>query len=89
MADVDVSDIAEAVGESEENIIRSGVNSYVSRELKEAYLRIKELKKKFEVDNSDELESKIEEGEIEEHPAWEALIEWKNLEKRIRSLEQF
>jgi len=56
MADVDVSDIAEAVGESEENIIRSGVNSYVSRELKEAYLRIKELKKKFEVDNSDELE---------------------------------
>jgi len=89
MADVDVSEIAEAVGESEDSIIRSGVDSYLSRELKQSHLRVNELKEKFGVDNSEELEQKIEEGVIEEHPAWEALIEWKNLEKRIQSLEQF
>ncbi|KKT90714.1 MAG: hypothetical protein UW92_C0029G0001, partial [Candidatus Jorgensenbacteria bacterium GW2011_GWA2_45_13] len=38
----------------------------------------------FNVSNAEELKHKIESGKINEHPAWEHLIYWENLDKRIK-----
>lgn len=46
--------------------------------------KILKIKTQFNVSNPKELKSKIEAGKLKEHPAWEQLIYWENLEKRIR-----
>lgn len=89
MADVDVEGVAEAVGESKETVMKKGVESYIDREIRQASKRLNKLKEKYGVEDGEKLEEMIEEGKIEEHLAWEDLIEWENLEKRIQNLEQF
>lgn len=80
--------VVEATGESEAEILRKGVESYVERELREARVRIEELRDTHDVEDPDELEARIERGDVDEHPAWEELIEWKNLTSRIARLER-
>lgn len=45
---------------------------------------INELKSKYNVKTAVELEKKMKEGTVEEHPAWEDLILLENLEERVR-----
>lgn len=89
MSDVDIEAVARVTGESEEEVMRRGLESYVSNEIRQCRARIKELKDEYDVDSLDELEEKIESESIDEHPAWEAVIEWENLKDRVKSLEQF
>lgn len=88
MSEVDVSEVAEITGESEDAIFRKGLESYVSRELKDAETRTKEIRESYDVETPEELEEMIESGEVDEYPPWEELIEWKNLKERIESLKQ-
>lgn len=82
-----LEEVVEATGESEAEILRKGVESYVERELREARIRIGELRETYAVESPAELETCIERGEIDEHPGWEDLIEWENLATRIDRLE--
>jgi hypothetical protein len=83
-----LEEVVEATGESEAEILRKGVESYVDRELREARIRIDELGEQYDVKTPAELEALIEQGDIDEHPAWEDLIEWENLRTRIERLER-
>lgn len=82
-----VEDVARVTGESEESILHKGLGSYLDREIREANIRINELKQKYGADDPSEVEKKIEEGTVEEHPTWEELIEWENLRERINRLK--
>lgn len=83
-----VEDVASVTGESEESILHKGLGSYLDREIREASVRINELKKRYDVENPSELGKKIEGGSIDEHPTWEELIEWENLEERVSRLKE-
>ena len=83
-----LEEVIEATGESEAVILRRGVESYVERELREARIRIGELRDAYAVETPDELETRIERGDVAEHPAWEDLIEWENVTTRIDRLER-
>lgn len=83
-----LEEVVEATGESEAEILRKGVESYVARELREARIRIEELQERYGVETASDLESLIEAGDADEHPGWEELIEWKNLRTRIERLER-
>ncbi len=48
-----------------------------------------ELLSRYNVSSSDELETKIEAGDIEEHPAWEDLITLENLDESIGRLDEY
>ncbi|MBI4649331.1 MAG: hypothetical protein HY738_22715 [Bacteroidia bacterium] len=61
-------------------------------------LAIKEKKRKYQIEKFEilsrygvsalkELENKIRDGEIPEHPAWEDLIEIKNIDAEIKEIE--
>jgi hypothetical protein len=90
MASADVvKDVAAVMGESEEEVVEKGVRSYVDAEIREARIRIDEIREKYGVEGVDELEEMIERGAVQEHPAWEELIEWRNLKKRIKALKKF
>ncbi len=84
---ITVERVAKELGEPKDFILRKGVSSFVDRELREVQLRIKELKEKYSVKSSEELEDLIKKGEVEEHPTWEKRIEWKNLEERKKKLK--
>ena len=67
-----------------ERIINESINVFLERELRNASAEILEIKTKFNVSTPKELKNKLEKGLVDEHPAWEKLIYWENLEKRMR-----
>lgn len=69
-----LEEVVEATGESEAEILRKGVESSVERELRDARIRLDELQEEYDVEASRELESAIERGDVEEHPAGKELI---------------
>lgn len=83
-----LEEVVEATGETEDEILRKGVESYVERELREARVRIDELREAYGVETAGDLERLIERGDVDEHPALEHLIEWENLATRVNRLER-
>jgi len=83
-----LKDISKSLRLSEDELLRGSIASFLDRELKEAYSEIEELRVKYGVKNMEDLERKIERGE-EGHPAWEELIEWENIENKIKEVENF
>jgi len=68
----------------EKKILDESLNVFLDNELRNAYAEILKIRNQFNVSSSEELKSKIEKGKVKEHPAWEQLIYWENLEKRIK-----
>ena len=68
----------------EKRILDESLNVFLDSELRNASAEILKIKSQFNVSSPEELKSKIEKGKVEEHPAWEELIYWENLEKRIK-----
>ena len=68
----------------EEKMLDESINVFLDRELRDASAEILKIKSQFNVSNPKELKNKIEAGKINEHPAWEQLIYWENLNKRVK-----
>ena len=68
----------------EKKILDESLNVFLETELRNASAEILNIKKQFNVSKPGELKKKIETGKINEHPAWEQLIYWENLNKRIK-----
>src|SRR6266498_2069902 len=47
----------------------------------------KEILRRYDSKDADELELKIEKGQVPEHPAWEDFIELENLDYELRQVE--
>lgn len=69
---------------TEERILDESIGIFLDKELRDASAEILKIKLQFKVSNPKELKNKIEAGKIDEHPAWEQLIYWENLNKRIK-----
>ena len=79
--------IVKEEGIKKEEIISLSLLSYLM-EKKRACMRDRlEILKRYGVTSAQELEEKIKEGAVEEHPAWEDLIAVENLEVRIKEIE--
>ena len=68
----------------EKKILDESLSVFLDTELRNASAEILKIKKQFNVSKTVELKKKIENGKIGEHPAWEQLIYWENLNKRIK-----
>ena len=68
----------------EKKMLDESLNVFLDSELRNASAEILKIKKEFNVSKPVELKKKIENGNIDEHPAWEQLIYWENLNKRIK-----
>ncbi|MDI6734681.1 MAG: hypothetical protein QME42_00550 [bacterium] len=79
--------IANHVNVAKDNLIMESLTSLL-RERRRAILMDRlEIISRYGINNSLELEKKIEEGVIPEHPAWESLIEIENLEANLEDIE--
>ncbi len=74
---------------SETRLLEESIESFLDREFRKAFSEIEKLKEKYLVESPTDLEKKINEGKVKEHPAWEELIEWENLEKRIKEVKEW
>lgn len=68
----------------EKKILDESLNVFLDLELRNSSAEILKIKNQFNVSSPEELKNKIEKGKIDEHPAWEQLIYWENLEKRLK-----
>lgn len=68
----------------ENKILDESINTFLDFELRNAAADILKIKNQFNVASPEELKNQIEKGKIDEHPAWEQLIYWENLEKKIK-----
>ena len=68
----------------EKKILDESIQIFLDKELRDASAEILKIKNQFKVSNSKELKNKIEAGKIDEHPAWEQLIYWENLNKKFQ-----
>ena len=70
----------------EKKIVDKSIELFLDGELRNASAEILKIKSQFKVASPAELKKKIEAGEISEHPAWEQLIYWENINKRIKTI---
>ncbi len=73
----------------EEEIIEQGVRTFLDRELKNASLEMNKFKLKYGVISPQELEQKIKLQKIAEHPGWDDLMEWENLQQRVELVKKW
>ncbi len=83
-----VEEMAKKYGIAMETLIREGAELAL-KERKKAYLRERlEILSRYSVDNLQKLEVQIQQGKVPDHPAWEDLIEVKNLEEEVKAIER-
>ena len=73
----------------EQQILDQSIEVFLDKELRDASAEILKIKVQFDVSNPQELQQKIKAGQIAEHPAWEQLIYWENLNKKVKVVSQW
>ena len=68
----------------EKKIVERSLHVFLDSELRNASAEVMKIKRQFNVSSPKELQERIKEGEVNEHPAWEQLIYWENLNKRMK-----
>ena len=71
---------------SYEQLLRDSLKSYLLVRKKEFMNERFDILSKYAVTNVNELERKIKQGVVVEHPSWEDVIDLKNLETEIQGI---
>jgi len=79
--------VAEDTGVSMDELTVSGVLALLREKRRKVMSEMLEIIDRYGVTSSEELEKKIKDGEIAEHPAWEDLILLENLEASIALID--
>ena len=83
-----VERISKALGVPPDELVKKGVEEFLEVQLRSCFAEIRELEARYGVRSAGELEEKIRDGVVEEHPAWEDLIVLENLEERAEKIRE-
>lgn len=86
---MELKQISKDLNIPEEEVLSHSIQSYLDRELKNAYIEINKFKLKYQAISPRELEKKIESGLVAAHPGWEDAIEWANLQQRVEKIKKW
>jgi len=81
--------IAASFGLAEKDLFQQALVSYLNDKKRQVLQLRLELLARYGVDSVPDLESKIAEGAVVEHPAWEDLIVAENLSARLEELDGY
>ena len=81
--------IAESFGLSENDLYQHALKSFLLEKKRQVLQQKLEILARYGVNSIDELESKITQGEVREHPAWEDLIVAENLTANLEELDAY
>ena len=83
------AEVAASLGLTENELFRQGVMSFL-HEKKRQTLQLKlEILARYGANSLEDLEVKIAQGQVVEHPAWEDLIVAENLTTRLGELDVY
>jgi hypothetical protein len=82
-----VEKISQKYAVSAEEFIRSSVITNLREKQRLLQIERFEILARYQASNVEELNQKVAEGDAPEHPAWEDLIEVKNIEQEINEIE--
>lgn len=70
-----------------DEFVKDSLKSFLIEKKRKYKFELNQLFRKYNISDPKELELKIKEHKIDEHPAWEDLIEIENLIEEIKELE--
>lgn len=82
-----VEDLAKKYGVPVEELIRIGTELTLKERKKDYLCERLEILSRYRVSSVQELEGMIQRGEVVDHPAWEDIIEVKNLEAEVKEID--
>jgi hypothetical protein len=80
--------VSKVLGVSPKELVRKSLEELLRAQLRSYFAEINEIKTRYSTKSATELEEKIQNGTIAEHPAWEDLILLENLEERVRQIRK-
>jgi len=83
-----IKKIADDTGISVGELTISGLLAFLREKRRKIMMDRLEVLNRYNVTSSEEIEKKIKNGEIPEHPAWEDLILLENLESAIAQIDE-
>jgi hypothetical protein len=72
-----------------DTLISKGVQSFLKEKKTALMLERLEILSRYRVRSREELQHKIETGEVDDHPAWEDLIVVENVEAGLRKIDGY
>jgi len=84
-----VEEMARELGLTPEELIHESIRTFLEEKIRFSRVEQLEILRRYEVQSAKELEAKIKDGTIPEHPAWEDLINLENslaYQKRLKEL---
>lgn len=83
-----IKKVAKDIGVSVDELAASGLLAFLHEKRRKVMLDRLEILDRYNVASAVELENRIKNGEIDEHPAWEDLILLENLEAAIAVIDE-
>jgi hypothetical protein len=80
--------VSKSLGVPPDALVAGGVKEYLRARLRAAKSEIHDLETKYGVGSPHELADKIKKGTVDEHPAWEDLIQYENLVEHAEKLRK-
>ncbi len=84
-----IEQLASVTNLDTESLIVAGIQSFLRDKKKDILLEKLKLLSRYGATTQESLEKKIEDGEVEEHPAWEDLILVENLEAKLKQIDEY
>ena len=82
-----VRHLSRDLGINEDTLVRESIIEYLKSRIKACMTDRLEIMSRYQISSLDELENKVQDGTIPEHPGWEDLITLENLENAINKLK--
>lgn len=89
MRSEEIKEISQYMNIDQDVLLEKGLESLLKERKRQLMVERYELLSRYDVSTPDELEKKIESGDVKEHPAWEDLITLENLNETISHLDEY
>jgi len=83
-----VDRVSKSLGLPPDELVVGGVKEYLRARLRATQAEIHDMETKYRVNSPHELEEKMKEGSVDEHPTWEDLIQYENLVEHARKIRR-
>ena len=84
-----IEEISRFVAVDKDSLLEKGIVSLLRERKREIMLDRLGMLSRYKVSSAEELEGKIREGEVEEHPAWEDLIILENFDSALGKIDGY
>ncbi|MDI9391616.1 MAG: hypothetical protein QM402_09870 [Synergistota bacterium] len=82
-----IDDIARFLDLDRDSLLEKGVETLLLERRRRVLLEKLQLLARYDASSKDEIEEKLKQGELKEHPTWEDLITIENLEAELEKLD--